>query len=235
MILLNKNNLRIANLCAKEESRYTLNAMHVSDKGTCVTDEHRLVRVSLPTVAATNFPTVPNMPVGDGKNTGLLPKAFVAKLEKQIPNSKTLPVLNNVAVSFDADRVNVAVTDLDTSEVLSSKQTAGNFPNVEAVIPDKMPIFEYTVNADYLMDLARSASAHADNKCPVLKLKFYSENESLRMDCTNGDGQTWTAVVMPLRSDATKGYTPIKSRLRSMPKRMAGVLPLCTTEMLTPN
>ena len=73
MLLLNKANLRVSEFCSKPESCYTLQAIHVSDKGTTATDGHRLVRVSLPQVKAENYPTVETFPKGNGKAEGLIP------------------------------------------------------------------------------------------------------------------------------------------------------------------
>lgn len=221
MILLNKNNLRIVSFCAKKESRFTLSAIRVSAKGTCVTDGHQLVMVSLPVdCKAESFPTVSTMPVGDGKEEGLLPRDFVAKLEKRIPVKQPIPILNNVGLTFDGAEgsVHAVVTDLNTSEVLLSKMFAGNFPNVEAVIPaeNKIPVFEFSVSADCLLELARSAGLHmGDAQTPAVKLKFYSEDSAMRMDCRNTEGQTWTAVLMPLRDTPTEGYTGIARRLET--------------------
>ena len=55
-MLLNKHNLSIAELASKEESRYILQAIHVSAKRTAVTDGSIAVMVTLPEVDEKNFP-----------------------------------------------------------------------------------------------------------------------------------------------------------------------------------
>ena len=57
--MLNIHNLNLADLCSKDESRFTLNAILVTKDCTVETDGHQLVKVTLPNYSADSFPEFP--------------------------------------------------------------------------------------------------------------------------------------------------------------------------------
>lgn len=204
MLLLNKANLRVSAFASKEASRYTLQAIHVSDKGTVATDGHRLVRVSLPTAKVADYPTIATFPKGNSQASGLLPLSLVEKLEKSVPTKETIPILNYAGVSFDAatKQVHTVTTDLDTHQVMTQHQVEGNFPNVDAVIPNKKPAFEICFNADALASLLKGAAEFTkDNANRPVKLRFYDNQSCVRIDAKAQEGQEWVGILMPIPTD----------------------------------
>lgn len=200
MLLLNKANLAVSQFASKEKSRYALQAVQVSEKGTCATDGYKMVRVSLPTAKIGDYPTVPTFPQGNGQKAGLLPLSLVTKLEKSIPTKQRMPILNYVGVSFDAESVHAVTTDLETHSVLSQRQVTGWFPDIDRnAMPHTQPVYEVIVDAAQLASMLKGASEflREENKHPV-KLRFYGPGEAMRLDVKPQDGQEWLGILMTL-------------------------------------
>ena len=138
-MLLNKHNFAVADFVSKEQSRYTLQAIYVSDQGTCATDGHQLVRISLPAEKSKQFPSIEGVTPTNGHVKPFLLDVTAAKqIAKAVPKSKNLPILNHALVGEPTEQnACIAVTDLDNPQVFRPRTPSGNFPNVDAVIPQK--------------------------------------------------------------------------------------------------
>lgn len=211
-VLLNVNNLRLADLCQKEQSRYTLDAIQVTREETVVTNGFYLVRVTLPRVDGT-YPDVEGWPTDSGEWTeALIPRATAIEALKNIPRKQKIPILNNAVVFKDDDgRVRIGTKGLaarndrsgDLHKMVDGKQ-AGRFPDWKAVMPKGTPQFTITLDADLVARLAKNAAEFmADGRPKPLRLRFTTADGAVRMDCTpNHEGQQWTAILMPMRDDA---------------------------------
>jgi hypothetical protein len=220
-VLLNENNLRLADLCQKEACRYTLDAIQVTREETVVTNGHYLVRVTLPNVNGTLYPDVEGWPTDSGEWTeALIPRATAAEALKNIPRKQDIPILNNAVIFKSNDgRVRIGTKTFarnsngDQHKMVDGKQQGGPpFPNWAAVMPKQPPRLTITLDADYLARLAKNAAEFMADRGQTkrLRLQFTGAGSAVRMDCQpNHEGQEWTAILMPMRGEAYRnGYEP---------------------------
>ena len=231
-VLLNLNNLRLADLCQKQESRYTLDAIQVTREETVVTNGHYLVRVTLPKTNG-NYPDVEGWPEDSGERTeALVPRATAIEALKNVPRKQDIPILNNAVIFKSNDgRVRIGTKALaarnaphgdDQHKMVDGKQD-GRFPNWKAVMPKGTPQFTITLNADYLARLAKNAvefmADQGQNK--PLRLQFTTADSKVRMDCRcNHEGQEWTAILMPMQGSAYRNAyeaDPIPNPFKDVP------------------
>lgn len=200
-MLLNKQNLQIANLASTEESRYILTAIHVSSKWTATTNGHYLVTVTLPQAKDESFPVIEGFePTNGTTEPFLLHRNDALAIAKGIPSKTTIPILHHASVGRANDRIQVATTDLASPKVTTIAKVEGMFPNIDAVIPDSAKT-KLTIgfSADYLMKLAKSA-IDTCGKQTVIKLELRDEHSAAKMSATNSNTeQEWLAVLMPHR------------------------------------
>src|SRR5689334_19472708 len=118
MRLLNRANFAVLHAVSKEESRYTLNAMHLDEDCTAATDGHLLITVSHPKARPDNFLCIDGLP-NSGADTALLIHVEDAKkIAKSIPRRTTMPILHHAAICRDDKGVaRAGVTDLDSPTV----------------------------------------------------------------------------------------------------------------------
>lgn len=213
MILLNKLSLKLADLAPKQESRYSLHALHVTSTETQITDGHILVRVSHPKQAVGSFPVVPGFDTGEEFGSVLLPLATAKEVGKAIPTKQTIPILNHAALSVRVEdgvkRIQAATTDLDTPRVFECCPVKGTFPNCDAVMPRTPAKFTIDLDANLLGKIAKYAGDFGNERCPVIRLQLWSKGEPMRIDCDNENtGQGMTALIMPVQSREVKGCYP---------------------------
>jgi hypothetical protein len=104
--MLNKHNLNIARLAAKDESRYTLQGILVSPEHTTCTDGHQLTRVTTPKMDPQAYPEVEGgSPATKTWEPFILPRDAALAISKAIPKSSTVPILGNAAIG-EATNVN---------------------------------------------------------------------------------------------------------------------------------
>jgi len=216
-MLLNKHNFAVADFVSKEKSRYTLQAIHVSDKGTCATDGHQLVRISLPGEKSERFPSIEGVtPTNGHVNPFLLDVTAAKQIGKAVPKSRNLPILNHAVVGEATDQnACIAVTDLENPQVFRPRTPSGNFPNVDAVIPKRKPIFEIAVNASLLAGIVKAASAFTSEPNNDVLLRFYGKDEVVSVHSRNSETeQTFLALLMPLRMSEPQHYGVTNAKQR---------------------
>lgn len=207
-MLLNKNNLRIAELASKEKSRYTLAGIHVTGQGTAVTDGHVAVRVSPPGKDANcddkHFPAIEG--VDPLANPAFILDADVAKrIANAIPKGVFIPVLSHVLVGETTrGTVTFAVTDLDNPQTFQPKNLVGEFPKLDTVWPkDGDEVFTIQASAEHLIAVLKQIVAFGGTKVTpsdhaLVTLKFYGPMVAMRLQAGDKDtGQTLDAIVMP--------------------------------------
>lgn len=199
-MLLNKHNLNIAKIVAKEESRYTLNAIQCSPEGTVATDGHRLAHVTLPSMDEANFPVIPNFEPSNGHTgTFLLPSKAALEISKALPKKSTFPILQHAVVGIatpDSETVSLAVTDSQSPKVFTERKVSGQYPNWQMVVP-KPEEAKLTIdfNPQYLMDAAKLAMEFGAD---TVTLRLRDASNSITMECKNDKtGQEMTQVIMP--------------------------------------
>jgi hypothetical protein len=203
-MLLNKQNLSVADLAPKEGSRYTLSAVHVSEHGTTVTNGHYLVNVSLPTEAKeSNYPSVDGFKPAENVEPFLLAANAAKSIAKSLPTKDRIPILNYARVGEPGENtLNIVTTDLEhQTQVFKPKKVTGQFPAWEKVLPTTEPAFKIALNADYLKMLcSHLLQFGGDGECMLLS--FQSPDKGVLMETRNKEtGQKWTALLMPMRAD----------------------------------
>ena len=141
MRLVNKRNLELAKLASKDESRYQLSAILLTEAETVVTDGHILARVSLPEHKPDQFPVIAGFTPNGSNRDALIPREAALEAAKRITKKTTIPILSCAAVAVedkpaDADAgeaksaiVTIASTDLDTHQITPTREPKGRFPN----------------------------------------------------------------------------------------------------------
>jgi len=214
--MLNKHNLNIAQLCSKEESRFTLQGILVSPEGTVVTDGHVLMKVTLPDMPEDSAPVIDGCTPTAEFKPFILPKAAALDIAKQIPKSSTIPVIQNVFVGSETDAETVdpksdepkpvvlGVTDLETPKVFRPKRLTGNFPDYTRVIPkDETAEFAIGMDMKLLSRLVKQLDSFIDNKSiSAATLYFKDEDSAMWIKARNAEtGQEAVAIGMPFRDE----------------------------------
>ena len=201
-LLLNKFNFLVTDFLSQNESRYTLNGVNVSTKGTEATDGHVAVRISLPDQkGSVNYPSIRNFTPEHSPKPFLIPRDTAKRLRSAIPKDKNIKILNHVAVGQgDEFTLELAVTDLNKTQVFQPHKMNGKFPDVDSVfaLAEKDAQFEIAVNPDYLMRICRAAKSFTKNRFPAILLRFSSATGALGLYAKNDEGQTMSALVMPM-------------------------------------
>ena len=215
---LNAHNLNLAKLAATEASRFTINAMHVSETHTTVTDGHQLTRVDLAKQPVDSAPSITGMKLQRKWKPFLLPADTALEAAKALPKKPLLPACSVAWVGEDADdkTLRIGVTDLEKPRILQARKPQGNFPDYERVMP-KVDTADYQIVLDAnllgrVLDYARKFALDAKGQAPV-KLSFWKHRKNtvqpekygkwqplaITVEADNRDtGQHMLSVVMPL-------------------------------------
>ena len=211
--MINKHNLAVAAFASKEASRYTPNGILVTPDATVATDGFVLGWVSTPKIPVVNFPQVDGVKpeaMTDDFAPFILGLEAVKLVERALPKKTTIPALRCAAIARE-DRVDVAtgeitgernaivVTDLENPQVFRPAPVAGQFPNYAQVIPNAVPKFVITVNAELLARIATAFAKFGDPRSHAMRISFVDEMSAIRFDAAGGDDQGMTALLMPMR------------------------------------
>ena len=96
--MLNRHNLNIARLAAKDESRYMVTGVRVSPSETIATDGRQLTRVTTPKFKADDFPVKDGFKPTTTFEPFILPAQSALAIAKALPKKSTLPILLNAAI-----------------------------------------------------------------------------------------------------------------------------------------
>jgi len=179
MEMLNKYNLQIANLLEKEDD-FTLNVQHIikvtKDK-TIATDRRLLIEVTRPDLPYEEFPETEHEYKQD--RDFYLTKNEIAKIQKLIPKTKGLPILENVMVSQKKDKTTLITTDLVNTFTMSVKDRDIKYPKTDEIYPKESPVATFIVNAKLLKEIATQVEnlvIQKKNQLLFLFIKMNSRN-----------------------------------------------------------
>lgn len=201
--MLNKNNLNIAKLASKEDSKYTLAGILVTPQNTVVTDGVVLFVVANSALDVAEFPKVGDaQAIGDYKSF-ILSSETALNILKVLPKNEPIPLLNHAAVvavqeSETGTIATIITTNLETSNRFDAHCTSGTFPMWEAVLPDPDKAkLTLTVDAKRLISLLQQ---FVFAESPAVTMKIYDAEHAIRLDGVSDEGQHLTGVLMPMRS-----------------------------------
>ncbi len=206
-MLFNRSAFVVRHAASRDETRYHINGVRFEADGTLVaTDGHRLYRVETPAemLDPADFPDCGDVtPTEDALEAFTLPLAAANAIVKAIPKNGTLPALRHARLDVAATNANgrarLVTTDLETVAPLEARKLEGDFPNYRQVMPEGEPVATVAFNAKYLADAAKAVVEFTGNPRAALKLELFGELSPARITATNADGQTFTAIVMPMR------------------------------------
>lgn len=209
MHLLPPNLAALADLTAKESSRYAMTGVHLRLHGdntyrAMATDSKFAAIVAGPCDDADQFPAIPALAAApNGATEGLIPAAtWRAALKAAPKKAHYKPVLRNVAVVLGTVEATFASTDLEATNVVPTRLVEGRFPP----LPDIMPVpaaAKATIAVDpaRLATLLKTAAAFcppADSAGgPRVTLELYPKKCLVAVRATNG-GQRFDGLLMGL-------------------------------------
>jgi hypothetical protein len=216
MRLVNKRNLELAKLASKEESRYQLSAILLTEAETVVTDGHILARVSLPEHKPEQFPVIEGFTPNGSNRDALIPREAALDAAKRITKKTSIPILTCAAVSVDdkpkdasgdeakSATVTIATTDLDTHHITPTREPEGCFPNWHVIWPKEAKL-EIVLDCKLLIGLLQQAAQFGQ----YARFRFYGPDKAVRIDTQkNDDGQEFNALLMPARMDKFEAWEP---------------------------
>jgi hypothetical protein len=206
--MLNANNLKIAALASKEQSRYSISTILIEPGRTAVTDGHLAATVTTPSIPAADQPAIPGFTASEITTSFMISAKDALDVAKALPSKSVIPILLNAFVdAAPAETARIAVTDLDTARIFDCKKAAGQFPNIDQVIPkDDDAEIAIALNPDYLGDLLRALTPITKKDAHACILRIKDPETQIRIDFENADtGQKGIGVLMPMQ-DKTKCF-----------------------------
>jgi DNA polymerase III sliding clamp (beta) subunit (PCNA family) len=177
--MINKHNLAVAEFAAKESER-SLNVVRFTPVETMATNGHYLVRVS----------NVPDETIQTNGRSFSIPAASL----------KGIKVRNGDAIELGTNGTGSSWNLTTGTSTFHLEESPTTFPNVDKVMPKDAPVISFGCNADYLAKLAKAFSAfQSDKRIPTMKVSVWAADKPIRIEATNGAGQTMLALLMPVR------------------------------------
>src|SRR3990167_5309599 len=193
-MLYNQHNLAVAKIASKEEYKPEIAGVYFTKEKTVATDGYRLLEVSVPIgIKPEEFPVVEGKYAMRGCKPFIVPAKSLKGIK--IPTSRSLPILQHVALSHvDDNRVEFMTTDLESGKVTTARRVAGQFPDYEKIIPTGKPVIELEINADYLTELLEVMGKMSK----TVKLKIYGIEKPLVLEVKTNE-QTARGLLMPYK------------------------------------
>jgi DNA polymerase III sliding clamp (beta) subunit (PCNA family) len=102
-----------------------------------------------------------------------------------------------------AECVGLALGEVDVtfaagSQLLKTRQVEGRFPDVDAVLPKREPLWSIAVNPQLLAGLLTAMAQIAGEDGRRVVLHYYGAKDPLGISCMNAEGQFGDALLVPL-------------------------------------
>lgn len=202
--MFNKTNFRIASLLKTGQwKQRPHDYLHVTDGFTEVTNGHYLMRVdSVKLFKKEGLPIIANIKPKKGKTECLVSKETAQLIEKTIPKSKDLPILEHawIGANNDKEKTTFVITDMVTETPIVSRNADFQYPATTKLFQkqkEKEPKIEIALDPDYM---ARLCQQFVKAGITYIKLAIYNETETMRLIGTNTETQQEIkALLMPVR------------------------------------
>lgn len=203
--MLNKHNLNIAKLASKDDSRFTLTSLLVTETHTVETDGHQLVEVSRPApTEGASFPVPTDYPEQAVQKHApfMLPASDAAKICAALPKKGVAHAAVCGSSAEGGSRIVPVVIGGEETQTHRVRVPAGNFPDYQRIVPPaSKATFKIALSPSLLKDLmAQFESFTKGQGTPSVEFYFTDDKSPVRMDSDGGEGQHMTAVLMPIRS-----------------------------------
>lgn len=178
--MINKNNLLVADFASKENSRTSLLDVRFTPKETMATNGHYLVRVT----------NVQNDTIVTSDRSFSIPAKAIQAIKVKKGDAVELAT-NGTGSSWNL------TTGVSTYHLEESTTT---FPNVDMIMPKDSPAMSIGFDPGYLAKLAKAFAAfQGDARQKSVKVSFWTPDKPIQIEAKNEDGQTMTALLMPMR------------------------------------
>jgi hypothetical protein len=196
------------NAGASERGRFALNAIALTDKGALSSDGRILLFIPYPDIDATDAPLIEGVnaqaPKPDGEPFIVDAKeaadAVGALITKGKESSYGYDWTKIIQGEILGDTIVLGGTNLSTQRVLTLSRAPGEFPQVGHVIPDYSNAVTFTVDLDYLVQVARTL--RAASKSPTVTLRIIDEETAMGLSCNDGVGMLLMPFEPPHNPDA---------------------------------
>ncbi|MDP3956856.1 MAG: hypothetical protein Q8P97_02570 [bacterium] len=198
-MLYNKNNLAVAKFCARDGYKPEIAGVYFTKEKTCATDAIILLEMSVDSSQKVeDYPKVQKASAMRGFKPFIVSKEWISKVK--IPQSRLLPILNNVAVKhIKKDKVEFMMTeDATTAQIFSVPRVEGKFPDYEDIFPKGKPVAQFSINGEKFAELLKVMSGLPLNK--KVKVSFYGAEKPVVLEAGN-DTQRSRGMISVLREN----------------------------------
>ncbi|TSD02694.1 MAG: hypothetical protein Athens071426_409 [Parcubacteria group bacterium Athens0714_26] len=173
-----------------------MGVLFTKDK-TVATDSFRLLEITTPSgMKPEDFPIVSDATALKECQPFIVPAKSLREIK--IPKSKTLPIMENVAIKkLDKEQVEFLTTDLETAKITTARIINGKFPDYEKIFPCDKPIAEILVNGKFLSELL-TIMAKLNNLQQEVKIKIYGKDKPMVLEASNKN-QKARGMLMPIK------------------------------------
>lgn len=196
----------LAPMCAAHkdsDSRYAINCLKLeADNSLTATNGHILARTTKPSVED-DIPEIEGFQPEKDPHDLFIPLSLARRVMRDIPASRTLPVLNQAVMGrvCDTERPALAVTDLDDSVVWPLKTTARNFPDWNVVLPKDEPESSCCLSIAVLEVLVKTLKQFHEGgpDHAGIRLEVRGEDTQVVGRAHNNRGEDLLIVAMPVK------------------------------------
>lgn len=206
--LFNKALLALAPFLSRDETRPTLQAVHITPTTVSATDRYKMVciKYAAGSPSAGDFPKTPGVVPSQPRTVMVDGQKFLGVLRSIKTGRgryrKTLPILAHAAMVDDEEDgalVGFVTNDLDVAQVTYVRQVFGTPPPYDRQWPTAEPAAHVWLNADFLAQVA-----DAFKKFGAVSVKLELDASPLKpmvFKAENSQGQLMKVLLMPVRND----------------------------------
>jgi DNA polymerase III sliding clamp (beta) subunit (PCNA family) len=211
MSIYNKNNLLIHEIASKDEGRPELTGVLFKKNRAVATDGYVLIEVKNNENFANpnEYPALPNkrsIMTNFSKKGYLLPAKSVKKALSNLNESENdrLEILNNcIFLNTRDENINeIATTDLENTNIVSTKSIDGEYPDTQKVIPQTDKGYSKTIldirKLKQVIDVISKMDL-PDFKTIELLTPEYDKDKPTIIKTTTTKEQKITGIIMPVK------------------------------------
>jgi len=210
MSIYNKNNLLCYEVASKNPLREELNGVLFKKDRTCATDSYIMLEVKNNEKFTTQYTEYPILPDKSTILTNFAKKGYIVPIgsvKKALANLKevksdVLPILQNSVFlnSQNQQSSKIASYDLEKTDIVSTKNIEGDFPDYEKAIPNTDKGFT-KINLDInklkqIIDVISKMELKGTQNEIALFVK--ADNSRIVIKAITEQDQSITGVVMPI-------------------------------------
>ena len=199
----NKHNLNLKNFT--NASKLELNGILIEPNATVATDSCIMIKVSEPAFNKNEIPMSANkQPINPPGQfpAFLIPTEIADKLIKNLPMSKTLPILNNAIMTksqqYTAD---FYINDLQSSQTITAIKQECQFPKYKEIFArTNNNHTKIKVNVELLQKITNYFKNFVKNNELIISINSKDINNPIKFEGKGDNEQTATALLMPIKN-----------------------------------